>query len=77
STDAEAPSKTERKPSSSIGQHLLANPTCRINYSDDRFKILGHGRSACHLKALEALHITNKKPNLCAQKKFVYSLLLF
>lgn len=76
-TDAETSSKTERKPSSSIGQHLLANPTCRINYSDDRFKILGHGRSACHLKALEALHITNKKPNLCAQKKFVYSLLLF
>ena len=44
------------------------------NYSDDKFSILAHGRTAFHLLTLEATYIKTSKPNLCKQKEFVYSL---
>jgi hypothetical protein len=64
-------------PDSAIGKHLRENDECRANYSDSRFKILCHGRSDFHLSVLEALHIMDRQPVLCVQKKFVYSTLLF
>ena len=60
--------------SSAIGQHLLYNQLCAQNYSDDKFSILAHGRTAFHLLTLEATYIKTSKPNLCKQKEFVYSL---
>ena len=60
--------------SSAIGQHLLHNQLCAQNYSDDKFSILAHGRTAFHLSTLEATYIKTSKPNLCKQKEFVYSL---
>ena len=60
--------------SSAIGQHLLHNQLCTQNYSDDKFSILAHGRTAFHLLTLEATYIKTSKPNLCKQKEFVYSL---
>ena len=67
-----------RKPSSSIAKHLVDSPDCRKNYRDSQFKVLSFGRSDCHLAALEALYIMQKKPKLCVQKKFtVYTTQLF
>ena len=61
---------------SAIGQHLLDNPMCAKNYSDENFTILSFGRLFFHLSALEAVHIKLWKPNLCRQKDFVYKLKL-
>ena len=69
--------RLEKTPESSIGKHLRANDECRAHYKDDRFQILGFGRSEFHLSVLESLHIMDKQPELCIQKKFVYSTLLF
>ena len=66
-----------RKPSSSIAQHLVENPECREHYNDLQFTILGHGRTDFHLSVLEAMHIMQKQPILCRQKKFVYTTVLF
>ena len=66
-----------RKPSSSIAKHLVESPDCRRHYNDDQFSVLAYGRSDFHLSVLEALHIMGKDPDLCRQKKFVYTLLLF
>ena len=59
---------------SSIGQHLLQNPTCTHEYNDNKFSILAHGRTSFHLSTLEAMYIKTSKPNLCKQKEFVYGL---
>ena len=69
--------RLDKFPESAIGRHLRENDECRANYSDERFTILDCGRSDFHLSVLEALHIMDKQPNLCVQKKFVYSTLLF
>ena len=61
---------------STIGQHLLDNPICSKNFSDEKFTILSFGRSSFHLSALEAVYIKSCKPNLCRQKQFVYNLKL-
>ena len=66
-----------KKPSSSIAQHLVQNPECREKYNDSQFTILGHGRTDFHLAVLEAMHIMQKQPVLCRQKKFVYTTVLF
>ena len=57
--------------SSSIGQHLIANATCAMEYDDSRFSIIAYARDFNHLKVLEAIYITKMKPILCKQKKFV------
>ena len=69
--------RLDKTPDSAIGRHLRQNDECRANYSDNRFNILGFGRSDFHLSVLEALYIMTKQPALCVQKKFVYSTLLF
>ena len=69
--------RPEKTPSSAIGRHLREHDECRINYTNERFSILGFGRNDFHLAVLESLFIMEKKPILCVQKKFVYSTLLF
>ena len=62
---------------SAIGQHLLENDQCAANYNDDQFSILDTARSPFHLSMLEASYIKVRRPNLCKQKQFVYTLKLF
>ena len=57
---------------SAIGQHLLQNPTCALEYNDNKFSILARGRTPFHLSTLEATYIKTSNPNLCKQKEFVY-----
>ena len=76
-TTDDADSHKHLSPSSAIGLHLLENPTCVKNFKEDSFKILARARSEFHLKILEAVFIRLKTPDLCRQKKFVYTTLLF
>ena len=69
--------KLEKTPNLAIGRHLTVNQECLRNYRDDCFTILARWRNDFHLSVLEALHIMNKRPVLCVQKKFVYSTVLF
>ena len=69
--------RLDKTPDSAIGRHLRDNDVCRANYNNERFTILAFGRSEFHLSVLEALHIMEKQPSLCIQKKIVYSTLLF
>ena len=62
---------------SAIGQHLLENDQCAANYNDDQFSILDTARSLFHLSLLQASYIKVRRPNLCKQKEFVYTLKLF
>ena len=62
---------------SAIGQHLLTNPECAKTYTDDNFRIIGHGRSSFHLSVLESVYIKTQNPVLCKQKDFIFSLGIF
>ena len=62
---------------SAIGQHLLENDQCAANYNDDQFSIPNTARSLFHLSLLKASLIKVRRPNLCKQKEFVYTLKLF
>ena len=59
---------------SAIGKHLMDNSVCAENYRDDRFRVVGRGRSHFHLCALESTFIKIRQPSLCQQKEFVYHL---
>ena len=59
---------------SAIGQHLLDNPDCAKLYNDDMFRIIGRARLPFHLAVFESIYIQTKKPPLCRQKEFVFSL---
>ena len=59
---------------SAIGQHLLENDQCAVNYKDDQFSILDTTRSPFYLSLVEASYIKVRRPNLCKQKEFVYTL---
>ena len=52
--------RTDTKPdcNSAIGQHLLDNDRCALNYDDKRFSILAAARSSFHLNLLEQWFIT-------------------
>ena len=63
--------------SSTIAQHLVANPIRADQYNADMFKILSRGRSVLHLLMLEATFIFSMDPVFCRQKEFVHSLILF
>ena len=65
---------TVKTSDSAIGQHLLDNPDCAKLYNDDMFRIIGRARSSFHLAVLESIYIQTKKPPLCRQKEFVFSL---
>ena len=60
-----------------IGQYLLDNDQCVLNYDNKRFSILATARSSFHLNLLEAAYIKTRRPVLCRQKEFVYTLKLF
>ena len=62
---------------STIGQHLLENDQCALNYDNKQFLILAAARSSFHLNLLEAAYIKTRPPVLCRQKEFVYTLKLF
>ena len=62
---------------SAIGQHLLGNDQCALNYDNKRFSILATARSSFHLNLLETAYIKSQRPVLCRQKEFVYALKLF
>jgi hypothetical protein len=62
---------------SAIAEHLANNPDCLDHYSRARFKVLAYARSEYHLKMLEAIYITSCRPDLCAQKNFVFTLQLY
>ena len=55
---------------SAIGQHLLENDQCAINYDNKRFSILAAARSSFHLNLLNAAYIKTRRPVLCEQKEF-------
>ena len=71
--------RTDTKPDcdSAIGQHLLDNDRCALNYDDKRFSILAAARNSFHLNLSEATYIKTRRPVLCRQKEFVYTLKLF
>ena len=71
--------QTDTKPDcdSAIGQHLLDNDGCALNYDDKQFSILAAAHSSFHLNLLEATYIKTRHPVLCRQKEFVYTLKLF
>ena len=62
---------------SAIGQNLLDNDQCALNYDNRQFSILAEARSSFHLNLLEAAYIKTRRPVLCRQKEFVYALKLF
>ena len=67
----------EKDEDSSIAEHLVNNPECLENYSRRRFSVMAYARNDYHLKMLEAIYITCYRPNLCAQKNFVFTLQLY
>ena len=71
--------RNDTKPNcdSAISQHLLDNNQCALNYDNKRFSILAAARSSFHLNFLEAAYIKTRRPVLCRQKEFVYTLKLF
>ena len=70
--------RTDAKPDcdSAIGQHLLNNNQCALNYDNKRFSILAAARSSFHRNFLDAAYIKTWRPVLCRQKEFVYTLKL-
>ena len=65
------------KEHSSIAQHLINNPTCANNYDMNRFKIIKNCINVFDLIKLEAICILLRKPVLCKQKDFDYTVSLF
>ena len=62
---------------SAIGQYLLENDQCAFNYDNKRFSILASVLSSFHLNLSEAAYIKTRRPVLCKQKEFIYTLKLF
>ena len=62
---------------SAIGQHLLENEQCALDYDNKRFSLLATARISFDLNLLEAAHIKTLRPVLCRQKEFVYTFKLF
>ena len=71
--------RTDTKPNcdSAIGQHLFDNDQCALNYDNKWFSIVTAARSSFHLNLLKAVYIKTRRPVLCRQKEFVYTLKLF
>ena len=67
--------RTDTKPDcdSAIGQHLLDNDRCALNYDDKRFSILAAARSSFHLNLLDATYIKTRRPVLCRQRVCLHS----
>ena len=62
---------------SAIGQHVLENDQCALNYDNKRFSILATARSSFHFNLLETAYIKTRRSILRRQKEFVCTLKLF
>ena len=62
---------------SAIAEHLINNSNCASNYNLDRFKIIKNCFCISDLIKLEAICILIRKPKLCKQKDFDYTVSLF
>ena len=52
---------------SAIGEHLHTINNCRTRYEDGCFSVLHRPRNKSHLKFLEVIYISMKRPSLCRQ----------
>ena len=68
------PNDTKPDCDSAIDQRLLDNDQCALNYDNKRFSILAAASSSFHFNLLEAAYIKTRRPVLCRQKEFVYTL---
>ena len=68
---------THQQCGSAIGLHLMQIPECATQCNNDQFSILAKARSMFYPSVLEATYIKIRKPILCRQKEFVYSLQIF
>ena len=68
---------TQQQGVSAIELHLMQNPKCATQCSNDQFSDLAKARSMFNLSVLEATYIKISKPILCRQKEFVYSFQIF
>ena len=62
---------------SSIAEHLVINPTCENSYNINRFKIIKTCSNIFDLIKFEVIGSFLRKPVLCQQKDFEYSVSLF
>ena len=62
---------------SAIAEHLINNTNCASNYNMNRFKYIKNCFSISDLIKLEAICILLRKPKLCNQKDFDYTVSLF
>ena len=62
---------------SPIAEHLVKNLSCAENFNLERFKIIKSCYNVFDLVKMEAICILNRKPTLCRQKVFDYSVALF
>ena len=62
---------------SSVCEHLANNLNCLKNFSTDMFRPIAQARSSFHLSVLEAIIISQNKPEICKQREFTYQTLLF
>ena len=51
--------------------HLMQNPECATQYSNDQFYILAKAKSMFHISVLEATYI--RKPILCRQRVCLFT----
>ena len=62
---------------SSIAEHLVNNSTCANSYNLNKFKIIKTCSNVFDLIKLKAICILLRKPVLCKQKDFDYTVSLF
>ena len=62
---------------SAIAKHLVKNSNCASNYNLNRFKIIKNCFCISDLIKLKAICILIRKPKLCKQKDFDYTVSLF
>ena len=62
---------------SAIAEHLVNNTNCASNYNMNRCKIIKNCFSISDFIKLKAVCILIRKPKLCKQKDFYYTVSLF
>ena len=62
---------------SAIADHLVNNSNCASTYNMNKFKIIKNCFSIYDLIKIEAICILIRKPKLCKQKDFDYTVSLF
>ena len=62
---------------SATAEHLVNKCNCASTYNSNRFKIIENCFSISNFIKLEAICILKRKPKLCKQKVFGYTVSLF